>query len=67
MPIIIRNITNNPTKTGPNEYGVWVNDKLITKYSHNRQDGLAMCLNKASLAVWDETVRSEVGGKIDDN
>lgn len=53
MEIIIRDIE-------PGKYEVVESGKVIAQFEHNEKDGRAMCLNKASLAVWDETVRSEV-------
>jgi hypothetical protein len=51
MSIIISNITDVPTSVGPNKYEVCINRKLITTFTHNRQDGLATCLRKAADAV----------------
>jgi len=49
MSIIITNIGGNPL--GESVYEVKINDKLITRFTHWRQSGLANCLTTAAKAV----------------
>ena len=48
-------ITNKGQAPGENEttriYHIKINDKLITEFTHDREDGLAECLRKAADAV----------------
>ena len=48
-------ITNKGQAPGENEttriYHVKINDKLITEFTHDRENGLAECLRKAADAV----------------
>lgn len=47
--IYIHNVTGNVS--GPCQYAVLINDDLITLFWHIREDGLAVCLEKAAQAV----------------
>jgi len=51
MSIIITNITNPATPTGKSKYRIMINHRVIATYWHNREDGYAVCLKKASEAV----------------
>ena len=56
MSIIITNISDPPTPKGENMYRIRINDKVITTFTHNREDGLAVCLRKAGEAVEENDV-----------
>ena len=47
--IKIINIGGDPL--GECEYDLKINDELITKFKHNRTDGLAKCLQRAAEAA----------------
>jgi hypothetical protein len=49
--IAIVNVSKPPTPFGPNEYEVRVNERVITTFTHRREDGLALCLIAAGKAV----------------
>ena len=49
MAIIIRNIGGD--LLGVCEYEVRINDRRITTFKHDRQDGLGKCLELASKAA----------------
>lgn len=54
MSIIITNITDqavNPLPTGEHKYVLKINNKVICEFTHTREDGLAVCLEKASKAA----------------
>jgi len=48
--IAILNISEKYGK-GKQRYRVQINKKFITEFDHNFEDGLAVCLRKASEAV----------------
>jgi hypothetical protein len=50
--IYIHNVTGNVS--GPCKYAVLINDDLITLFWHIREDGLAVCLEKAAKAVQEQ-------------
>lgn len=54
--IAIRNISPKIEPTGMHEYEVRINRGLLTTFWHNREDGLVVCLKKASEAVYDELI-----------
>lgn len=54
--IAIRNISPKVEPTGKHEYEVRINREVITTFWHNREDGLTICLQKASEAVYDELI-----------
>ena len=49
--IAIVNITKNPKPKGRHTYSLRINDKEITQFTHNREDSLSVCLQKASEAA----------------
>jgi len=51
MSIIITNVTENLHETGPNTYILRINEKVIARFKHQREDGLAECLRRASEAA----------------
>jgi hypothetical protein len=55
--IAIINTGNNPLLTGVHEYKVQINYKVICKFKHLREEGLAVCLRKAADAV-DEVMKN---------
>ena len=55
--IAIVNITNPAKPTGTHRYSLRINRKVITEFDHEREDGLAVCLNKAAKAA--EKARNE--------
>jgi len=55
MPIVIFNRGPlNKTGRGVRDYEVVVQNKSICKFKHKREDGLAVCLEKAAKAVRDQ-------------
>lgn len=56
--IAIVNITPENKPFGENNYELRINSEVITTFNHNREDGLAVCLKKASIAAeqakWDK-------------
>lgn len=51
MSVVIQNITEKPSATGPHRYALRINHKVIAYFEHNREDGLAECLRKAAVAA----------------
>jgi hypothetical protein len=49
--IYILNISERYSKVGEQRYSVRVNSTEITQFTHMAEDGLAICLKKASEAV----------------
>lgn len=49
--IAIVNITKKP-KIGRNKYSLRINERELCQFYHNREDGLAECLEKAKRAYW---------------
>ena len=49
--IAIINIDKNPRKTGPHDYVLRINRKVICNFVHNREDPLHICLEKAAKAA----------------
>jgi hypothetical protein len=54
--ILIRNISPKVRATGIHEYEIRINRDLIAKFKHKREEGLSVCLRKASEAVYDELI-----------
>lgn len=48
--IVIKNVEENPKTSGPHEYEIRINRKLICRFVHNREESLAVCLEKAAKA-----------------
>lgn len=44
---------------GERNYEVKINHKSIAKFKHYRRDGLAVCLEKAAMAVREEKIENE--------
>jgi hypothetical protein len=53
VSIIIQNIDKNLRATGEHDYVLRINQKRIAYFKHNREDGLAVCLEKAAAAARD--------------
>ena len=51
MSIIIQNISKHARPTGLHTYELRINREVIATFKHKREDGLAVCLQKASDAV----------------
>lgn len=51
--IIIQNISDEYSKTGPQQYLVRINDKVIAEFESNTSFGLGECLRNAAIAVED--------------
>jgi len=54
MAIIIKNVSEYfdiPYGKGSKIYELRINDELISVFNHNFEDGLAVCLQKASESV----------------
>ena len=49
--ITITNISKKFNPFGEQEYEVKINREIIAKFTHNRLDGLAVCLQEAARAV----------------
>lgn len=49
--IIIQNISEKYSKTGDQEYALWINNKLVCFFNHRALGGLAKCLEDAAEAV----------------
>jgi hypothetical protein len=49
--IAIINLGTNPKPHGTHEYVIRINHHEICKFKHRRENGLAVCLKKASEAV----------------
>lgn len=49
--ITIINVTPNLSPFGWHEYEVRINQQVITRFLHRRQDGLATCLQLAAHSV----------------
>ena len=49
--ISIVNIDKNVRKSGPHEYELKINDHVITRFTHNKEDPLHECLLKAAIAA----------------
>ena len=71
--IAIVNVTNPLTEAGPNRYEVRINSKVITKFTHNRENGLSQCLRSAARAVDErdsdlemEAYKKFIGEKVND-
>ncbi len=61
--ITIRNISERASPFGKHEYEVRINSgPVIATFKHRREDGLAICLAKASAAV--ENARWEEVGRV---
>ena len=53
--VAIVNVSDGPDLTGVQEYEVRINSKVICKFTHIRENGLAECLRKAADAVDNNT------------
>jgi len=49
--IAIVNVDKNIRNTGPHEYELRINGRVITKFIHNREESLSECLMMAATAV----------------
>lgn len=49
--IVIVNVAPGSSPFGEHEYEVRINEQLITRFLHKREEGLAVCLRRASEAV----------------
>ena len=49
--IAIVNVSSYSRKTGWHEYEVRINQKIIAKFGHRREEDLAVCLRRAVDAV----------------
>lgn len=56
MPIIISNDGSNPRAVGEHGYVLSINNKVICKFTHQREEGLSQCLRRAADAVAKEEV-----------
>jgi hypothetical protein len=58
--ILIQNVSTG-IPFGEQEYEVRINERVITRFTHRREDGLVKCLLAAAKAVeqarWEEAVR----------
>ena len=49
--IAIINVDKNPRESGAHNYELRINRKVITRFIHNREESLGMCLLRAAIAV----------------
>lgn len=49
--IAIVNVDPNPRKSGEHVYEIRINSKVITTFTHEREEPLHVCLEKASQAA----------------
>lgn len=54
----------NQSPFGEHEYEVRINSQLITKFKHERKDGLAACLMAAAKAVEKKERENEVQAMV---
>lgn len=47
----IVNVTKEAQSTGPHRYALMINRDVLGYFIHNREDGLAVCLEKAAEAA----------------
>lgn len=56
--IAIVNVSKNSSEFGVHEYELRINARVIAKFEHVREEGLAVCLQKAAKAAerakWEE-------------
>lgn len=59
--IAIINVDSDPRPTGPHTYQVQINTQApLARFTHNREDGLAVCLEKAAEAVRAQEASSRI-------
>lgn len=58
--IAIVNIDENLRDSGPHEYEVRINYKPIARFTHNREERLSRCLERAASAVRREEIIEEL-------
>ena len=51
MSIIITNDGSNPAPDGDHGYILRINNTIIARFTHRREDGLAACLARAAAAA----------------
>lgn len=51
MSIIIQNISTTPSPIGEQRYQLRINQRVITEFTHVREQGLTVCLQQAAKAV----------------
>lgn len=56
--IAIVNVSKPPKPIGVNEYELRINHAVVARFEHRREDGLAVCLQKAAAAVENEKWKS---------
>lgn len=58
--IAIVNVSKHNSSFGIHQYELRINQKVIASFEHKREDGLAVCLQKAAKAAeeakWKETM-----------
>ena len=59
--IAIVNVSTHDDMFGVNEYELRINQRVIARFEHVRQEGLTVCLQKAAKAAekakWEEAAR----------
>ena len=58
--IAVMNISPYSRKAGWHEYEIRINQEIIVRFLHRREENLAVCLRKAADAV--DQVRGEIRG-----
>ncbi len=51
--ISIVNVSPTAKRSGPHVYELRINSLVITRFVHNREESLAICLRRAATAVDD--------------
>lgn len=64
MSIIISNISEQYSRTGPQRYEVSLNRFKIVEYDHDSEDGMAVCLLRAADALG-ELGEQEINSRIE--
>ena len=59
MSIIIRNVSTHSSPIGVHHYELYINERLIVGFAHQREEGLAKCLRRAADAVDRESKKKE--------
>lgn len=57
--IAIINITDMDKPTGIQWYRLQINHKVILEFTHVREEGLAVCLEKAAMAVREQNLKED--------
>jgi len=59
--IAIVNVDKSDTASGPHKYEIRINKRVVTTFTHNREDSLQECLLKAAIAVESKVIPGQHG------